>query len=562
MDIRFDVYYRYEDLTGVLHELADAYPELVRLSSIGKSHEGRDLWLLEVTNAATGTGESKPALWVDGNIHANEVSGSSACLYLVNALVTQYGADPDITRCLDTRVFYVCPRLGPDGSELYLADKPRFIRSSTRPCRDPAETRGGLTREDMDGDGRILTMRVPDPNGAWKVCPEEPRLIMQRDPAETGGECYRLLWEGRIDDFDGWLIHLSKDTACLDLNRNYPMDWQPAGRPYANGRFPLSEPETRAAADFITGHPSITGAVSFHTWGGALLRPYGDRDDDVFPNADLAAYQQIGEKGAELTGYVPLSSRNYFGGGPRGGMQTSWLYDHLGTFAWTVELWSPYRLAGIESFDHRTWFRDHPLEDEIKLLKWSDEALGGEGYVDWYPFEHPQLGSVEIGGWDWEHFVSNPPPAFLEKEVAPFADWLVWHLLISPRLEILNAEAERLDADLYRVQVVFANTGWLPTQVTDKAVERGCAGCVHCDIELPEGAELVGGEARMELGQLKGRSHKPRYLGTAMGLDPTSDRCKAEWIVRGPAGTDVNLTVRHPRAGTAARSVTLPATND
>ena len=79
-----------------------------------------------------------------------------------------------------------------------------------------------------------------------------------------------------------------------------------------------------------------------------------------------------------------------------------WLYDHLGVFAWTVEIWSPQRQAGIlEGFDKETkpgagkfttWWREHPFEDDVKLLQWSDEKLDGKGFVNWYPFQHPQLG--------------------------------------------------------------------------------------------------------------------------------------------------------------------------
>src|SRR5262245_40899111 len=131
--IRFDTYYRYADLSRILQGLAQEHPQLVRVSTIGRSYEGRDIWLAAVTNFASGPDSEKPALWVDGNIHATEVAGSMACLYLLQHLVSGYGNDAEITRCLDTRVFYVCPRLNPDGAEWALAEAPRLIRSSTRP---------------------------------------------------------------------------------------------------------------------------------------------------------------------------------------------------------------------------------------------------------------------------------------------------------------------------------------------------------------------------------------------------------------------------------------------
>ncbi len=111
--VRFDTYYRYEDLTRILQGFAEEYPQFVRLESIGQSYEGRDIWAVAVTNTETGEDQDKPAFWVDGNIHASEVSPSSACLYLINHLVTGYGSDPDVTRCMDTRAFYVCPQVEP-----------------------------------------------------------------------------------------------------------------------------------------------------------------------------------------------------------------------------------------------------------------------------------------------------------------------------------------------------------------------------------------------------------------------------------------------------------------
>ena len=180
--MRFDTYLRYDDLTRALHALAVAHAQLLRIESIGKSFEGRDIWLATATRLDTGDDRDKPALWVDGNIHATEVAASAANLYFLHVLTSQYGRDPEITRALDTRAFYVCPRINPDGAEWALADRPRWIRSSTRPYPFDEEAHEGLVVEDIDGDGRILQMRMPDPNGLWKAHPDEPRLMIRRDP--------------------------------------------------------------------------------------------------------------------------------------------------------------------------------------------------------------------------------------------------------------------------------------------------------------------------------------------------------------------------------------------
>ena len=197
--VRFDQFYRYDSLTQILQAYAAEFPHLVALESLGQSYEGREIWLLRVTCFATGPDPEKPALWVDGNIHSVELAGSSACLYLLQTLIQGYGVHADITRALETRTFYICPRLNPDGAEWALADQPRFIRSSTRPYPYDEEQLIGLRREDIDGDGQILSMRIPDPNGAWKglsrgasvddreiELPEEATLIMGKQRQEVG----------------------------------------------------------------------------------------------------------------------------------------------------------------------------------------------------------------------------------------------------------------------------------------------------------------------------------------------------------------------------------------
>ena len=225
--IRFNRFYRYNELTRFLKAYEKEYPNLIRLESIGKSHEGRDVWLITATNFKSGSDAERPALWVDGNLHASEVTGSTAALYLIHSLVTRYKKDENVRRAMDTRAFYIAPRVNPDGAEWALADRPKEIRSVTRPypySEDPME---GLTAwEDVDGDGRILQMRIEDPNGAWKAHPDDPRLMEKRDPIEAGGKYYRILPEGLIKNYDGVTIPVRRPKEGLDLNRNFPAGWR------------------------------------------------------------------------------------------------------------------------------------------------------------------------------------------------------------------------------------------------------------------------------------------------------------------------------------------------
>ena len=560
--IRFDQFYRYEELTQLLHDFAATYPNLVRIRSIGRSYKGRDIWLLTVTNFASGSDREKPALWVDGNIHSVELAASTACLYLLHTLVNGYGTDPEISRCLDGRVFYICPRVNPDGAEWALADQPKHVRSSIRPY--PVRLHDlpvdGLVQQDVDGDGRILHMRIPDPSGAWKVCPDDPRLMVRRDPVETGGTYYRIFPEGIVENYDGALINLQPNREQLDLNRNFPAQWRPEHEQPGAGDYPTSEPEAQALVQFVTEHPNITGAIAFHTYGGLLLRPFSYRADEELDTQDLRVYNQIGQKGTELTQYPAVSIYHKFR--PDKDVATGafddWMYEHQGVFAWTVEIWSPPQQAGLRDIDLVAWRQDHPVEDDLKMMRWVDQELGGEGYVDWYPFEHPQLGTIELGGWDWIRTWANPPASHLEREVALFPKWLVWHLLISPKLELWQAEAQCLGDDIYAVRLVVQNTGWLPSYVTQQAKQRKIVQGCRAEIHLPAAAKLLSGKPSIDLGQLEGRAYK-RPLPYA---DVTDDRAKAEWIVQAPPGTQISLTAQHDRAGTVRATVTCLPAND
>ncbi|MCZ2121709.1 MAG: M14 family metallopeptidase [Anaerolineales bacterium] len=557
--VKFNRFYRYAELTQILKAYAKEFPNLLKLESIGKSHEGREVWLVTVTNFKLGSDAEKPAFWVDGNIHASEVTASAAALYLINTLVTKYKNDDNVTHAVDTRAFYIVPRVNPDGAEWALADKPKIIRSSTRPYPYTDDALDGLVwGEDVDGDGRVLQMRVFDLNGAWKAHPQDPRLMIRRDPIETGGKYYRILPEGFIKNYDGSMIQVRSPKQGLDLNRNFPAFWKDESEQRGAGPFPASEPEVRNLVEFITEHPNITGAMSFHTMSGVLLRPYDDRADDEFPTDDLWTYQKIGEKGEKVTGYPAISVFHDFKYHPKqviaGGFDT-WAYEQRGLFSWTVEFWSPQKQAGIEKYKFIDWYREHPVEDDLKMLKWNDEALKGKGYVKWYPYNHPQLGKVEIGGWDSMNMWTNPPLHLLEKEISPFPEWIVWHALISPKLGLYEISSTPLGGNTFRVRLVVENTGWLPTYVTKKALEKKLTRGVIAEIHLPKGTSLEAGKVREEVGELEGRAYKTVIPDES--TESTVDRVKVEWVVKGKKGTKVKLTAKHERAGVVHVDVVL-----
>ena len=559
---RFDTFYRYEALSRLLFDYAAAHPMLVAVASIGKSYEGRDIWVATLTNVATGPDTEKPAFWADGNIHAAELTASTAVLYYLHQLVTGYGTDAEITYLLDTRVVYLCPRLNPDGAELALADKPRHIRSSTRPYPFEDEPVEGLTMEDIDGDGRVLFMRVADPHGAYKKCEQDPRLMVARRPGEFGGEYYRLMPEGLLKNYDGFSIKVNPDVEGLDLNRNFPSSWRQEFEQVGAGAYPTSEPEVKAMVDFVLKHPNIGAAISYHTHSGVILRPMGTQSDDDMIPEDLWSIKRFSEIGAKASGYPAISIWHEFKYHPKeviGGTQ-DWIYEHLGALFWVVEIWAPNKEAGITEYKFIDWYREHPVEDDLKLIQWSDEQCGGQAHVEWKPFMHPQLGAVEIGGWDKMNFWRNPPPHLREREAARFPKWMTQIALSLPRLELLRTEVRALGPDTWRVTLAVANSGWLPAYVSKRALARKIVRGVIFEIHLPEGnaaIALVGGKPRMEGPQLEGHAPKSSLNAFLPNREVTADRAVAEWVVRAPKGTHLTLSARAERAGMVRAEVVL-----
>lgn len=559
----FDRFPRHEELGALLAAYAQARPDLVERRSLGTSHEGRDIWLMVVTNRATGPDQDKPALWLDGNIHAAELTACTACLYYLHALLEGHGRDDDegrrITTLLDTRVVYLCPRLNPDGAELALADRPRHIRSSTRPYPYDEHPVDGLVMEDVDGDGRILSMRMPDANGSHKPHPDEPRLLIPREPGEQGGRYYRVIPDGRLLHWDGVNIRVNKDREGLDLNRNFPSLWRQEFEQVGAGPYPTSEPEVRAMVDFITGHPNIGAAISYHTHSGVILRPPGTQADrDMIPE-DLWCFKRFSELGTRLTGYPSVGVYEEFRYHPKEHITGTqdWIYEHLGALCWTVELWAPNREAGIGSYPWIDWYREHSPDDDLKLLRWSDEHCAGQAHVDWRPFEHPQLGPVEIGGWDRMNFWRNPPPSMREREVARFPGWMTAIGLSLPRLELFKAEAVAVGEGVWQLRFAVHNTGWLPAYISRRALERRVARGLVFEIVLPEGARLLRGTARHTGPQLEGHAPGASLQAFLPTREVTADRAMTEWLVAAPAGTAVELRAQADRAGAIRHRLVL-----
>jgi hypothetical protein len=557
-DYRFDRFLRYAELVEWIEQLAGAHRDLVAVESYGRSFEGRDLLLVTVTDSTTGSHDTKPAHWVDASIHAVELTATVAACRLLKRLVDGHGVDDTITRALRTRTFYVVPRVNPDGAEWVLADRPRFRRSSVRPWPlADAHRWPGLHEEDVDGDGRILQMRFADPDGPWIAHADDARLLVPVPAAgvDVDVQRFRVLDEGTIEDFDGFDVPAPPTPEGLDLNRNFPAGW--GAKVPGAGDHPLSEPEIDALVRAIVARPNVCGFNAFHTSGGVILRPSSTMPDSKLPPGDVWTWKQLAAIGTELTGYPSHSVYEDFtwdASETMSGASDDWAYEHLGVFGWTTEFWDIVHAATGEKQSAHFWYTGPTDVERLAVLRWLDEHSTDErtrGFVDWYPFDHPQLGPVELGGWNGLYSWTNPPPGLLLAEVDRHADFAVAQALAAPCVEIRHARVEPVGDDTWRVLIGVANTGWLPTTVSSKAAADDLVRPIHADVAGP--IDVLDGAARRTLGQLAGSS-SARFTNGTVG---TPDRTTCSWLVRAKSATTITVTVRHQRAGSDSIELTL-----
>ncbi|AXC48419.1 peptidase M14 [Paracoccus suum] len=547
--IPFDRYYNYDEMTAHLHSLAQQYPKLMRLSSIAKSHRGRSVWLVELTNPETGPADEKPGFYIDAQIHAEEHATSATALYAIWHLLTGYGTDEEVTRLLDTQVFYILPRINPDGAEFSLTSpyhpwcgNGRFL---------PGEDRiDGLVPQDIDGDGFIAQMRVPDPKGEWKCSAADPDLMVQREPGEEGGTYFRLYPEGRIRNHDGLHVAIERGNDG-NMNRNFPINWSP--REYGAGEYPFSEPEAMGMGRLILDHPNICGMCAYHTHGGIILRPSMTRMDADMSPRDLALYKGLGKVGTRLTGYPVISTYEEFTPDKskvRHGSLKDWVYEEMGIICFSTELWDIETEAGARKAGY---YNLAPADDETAgvIQDWVKQNVGEQGFRPWRAVDHPELGPVEVGGMVYIWSYRNPPGHLLEDICRRNVLFNLRHAAAAPQVRIDELTSEALGADLHRVTAVVSNHGYLPTNLSDVAIANGVAKTVTVTIA---GAPVEMNPQVADLGHLSGRNERATTW-SPWGEQWSPVTKKAEWLVRGPG--EITVTARSQKGGTSRATLRL-----
>jgi hypothetical protein len=306
-------YLDHDGLTRELRSIVNG-SSLASMESLGKTLGGRDIWMVQVGHSSGLPFNERPGILVVGNLEGDHLVGSHLALESIRYLV-QNASEEEVQSALRDGVFYFFPRLNPDGAEAMFARVKFDRRTNDRPVDDDND--GRLNEDgprDLNGDGFITVMRVPDPSGPYMIDPDEPRLMKRADPSKGESGLYSLYWEGTDQDGDGFIGE--DGPGGVDLNRNFQHEypyWQADAGPHM-----VSEPESRALMDFTIAHRNI-----------ALILTFGHSDNLVTPPdsrgalaaasvLDLPAFAQASNADVFSQGVVQVAGgfgRGGFGGG-------------------------------------------------------------------------------------------------------------------------------------------------------------------------------------------------------------------------------------------------------
>lgn len=531
-----DRYLDWPEVEAWCRAAAAAHPEWCTLDEIGRSREGRPLLLLTI--GAKGERETRPGFWLDGGTHASEWAGVMAAVYGASRWLTGL-ADGDAELCawFGAHTVYVMPCVSPDGFDALRKGGP-YLRSGRRP--PPAGTvRFGLDPQDVDGDGVIRLMRWRHPAGPFVADPELPMYMRPRRLDDDPADAFFVCDEGRLLEWDGVQWATASLVHGLDLNRNFPVRWSPfAMFGMDGGAFPLSEPESRAVVDAFAAR-SIAAGLTNHTYTGALLtQPY--RADTPLGTGDIVLMEQLARELVEDTDYRVFKVHPDFVYDEKNVIVGVWadtMADTFGVVGYTLELWDPFRFAEVDNPKPVRFFVTPDLDGVRKMVA-AFSRLPGASRA-WTPFDHPELGPVEIGGLDYLRTIRNPPPHLLPAECARahrVADRLRRTL---PRVEA-TLRAEPLGDGLTRLTLMLENVGYLATCSLRRGAQVVSTPAVSATLALDGEAEALDGEARA-LDHLEGWGSVRMAGGHPIypALSMRGHRAVARWTVRGHGGCTV-----------------------
>jgi len=301
-------YRNYSALTKVLKQMADQHSDLARLKSIGQTAEGREIWLLTLANQKGTPPDQRPGILVAANFEGDHLIGSELTLRVADYLLRSYPDNETVKRDMDDYVFYLIPRINPDGAEKMFHAP--VTGSKTNNDAFDGDHDGRLDEdgpEDLNGDGFISVMRVKDVHGLYMIDPDHPELMKKADPSKGEEGRYSLYWEGLDNDRDGF--YNEDPRGGTDLNRNfqhaYPYYQEDAGKNM------VSEPESRALMDWVVANRNISMILTFGESDNLITPPNPKGQFKSDRTLDLIRFADASNAEASKVGMISTGRRGY-----------------------------------------------------------------------------------------------------------------------------------------------------------------------------------------------------------------------------------------------------------
>jgi len=455
VDLSFNHYYDWKEMETALRKLEKAYPKFLKLRSIGKSYQGRELWYMTINNPDTGSELNKSAMYIDANIHGNEVQGGEIGLYTIWYLMENYAFNNKIKNLVDKRVFYIFPSVNPDGRDLWLHTGGQARSGQTPIDNDNDGFYDEDGPEDLDGDGEVGSMyiKVELGKGTHRMNDIGDRLVAIKKnipgkPDETGN--YKYIGSEGIDN-DGDGRYNEDGGGGFDPNRDWGSFWQPKYIQSGAGEYPFYWPESKHTRDFFYTHPNIAGVQAFHNTGGMILRNPGPPLHEELARSDLAVLDEIGKKGEKIIEgyrYIIIWKDLY----PVWGGFIDFTFDLLGIYSFSNELWMSR--ADLDK-DGETTEEEEAFFD--RYIDMDNKA------ISMHEIDHPQLGKVLIDR-DITKLSGRVPPTWLLEELCHRnMAFCLLHAEEMPLPVIKKITAEKIKGDLYRLNVALYNDKLMPT---------------------------------------------------------------------------------------------------
>jgi len=500
-----DQYRSYKNMQQVAEALAKQYPAICTVSSIVKTAGGKDIYVISI---GSGEKESKPAICVLGGIEGNYIAGRELALGFAEKLLKD-SDNPEIKTLLSAVTFYVFPDISPDASEQYFADLKYERVVNARPTDNDRDfSTDEDPYEDLNGDKLITLIRVSDPAGTYVPCSEDKRVMVPADLSKGETGSYLVFSEGIDNDKDG--KYNEDGPGGVNANRNFTFNYEEYG--LNSGYHAMSEPETKALADFLFDHFNIYMTIAFgpqdnlgqplkasekqgdiivpeegtgRGTGRAFSREPADRRITSITRKDEAINKLVSEKYHNITGAKgnPQSVQS-------SGNFMEWAYFHYGRYSFSTPGW---------------WF---PVEKgknrEAAFLKFAENKNMTDVFVPWTEIKHPDFpGKKTEAGGIKPFAIINPPADTLGDLISSHYKFITSVAAMHPELEFLDTKVENTGDNIYRITFKIHNKGIFATMAEAGSLNQWTR-IMLIKAEPGKGQNILSGQKITRIQRLEG----------------------------------------------------------